>query len=88
MKITANDPNRISWLSVAEDSHFPIQNIPFGVFITKDDIKAVEQIELKRIINQKEKNKEYLPIMEAMYKSIGKLNDMVNSMEQNILNFV
>ena len=57
-------------------------------FITKDDIKAVEQIELKRIINQREKNKEYLPIMEAMYKSIGKLNDMVNSMEQNILNFV
>jgi fumarylacetoacetase len=41
MKITANDPNRISWLSVAEDSHFPIQNIPFGVFITKDDIITI-----------------------------------------------
>jgi len=41
MKITANDPNRISWLTVAKDSHFPIQNLPFGVFITKDDIITI-----------------------------------------------
>jgi fumarylacetoacetase len=32
MKITANDPVRISWLTVKEYSHFPIQNLPFGIF--------------------------------------------------------
>jgi len=32
MLISANDPKRKSWLTVAQDSDFPIQNIPFGVF--------------------------------------------------------
>ena len=41
MKITANNPNRKSWLSVSENSDFPIQNIPFGVFLTKDDIITI-----------------------------------------------
>ncbi len=41
MKITANDPNRKSWLEVKENSDFPIQNIPFGVFITKEDIITI-----------------------------------------------
>lgn len=41
IKITANDPNRKSWLEVAEDSDFPIQNIPFGVFITSEDIVTI-----------------------------------------------
>ncbi|MCG1036886.1 fumarylacetoacetase [Polaribacter sargassicola] len=41
MIITANNPNRKSWLKVAEDSDFPIQNIPFGVFITRDDIITI-----------------------------------------------
>jgi fumarylacetoacetase len=41
MKITANDPTRKSWLKVEEDSDFPIQNIPFGVFLTKDDITTI-----------------------------------------------
>ena len=41
MKITANDPNRKSWLTVDKDSDFPIQNIPFGVFLTKDDIITI-----------------------------------------------
>ncbi len=41
MKITANNPNRKSWLHVDKDSDFPIQNIPFGVFITKDDIITI-----------------------------------------------
>lgn len=36
-----NDPNRKSWLDVAADSDFPIQNIPFGVFLTKDDIVTI-----------------------------------------------
>ena len=38
MTITANDPNRRSWISVPQNSDFPIQNIPFGVFIPGDDI--------------------------------------------------
>ncbi len=41
MKITANNPNRKSWLKVEKGSDFPIQNIPFGVFITKDDIITI-----------------------------------------------
>jgi len=41
MKITANNPNRKSWLDVSKNSDFPIQNIPFGVFITKDDIITI-----------------------------------------------
>ncbi len=39
--ITANDPKRESWLAVQPQSDFPIQNIPFGVFITKDDIVTI-----------------------------------------------
>ncbi|MGS4347151.1 fumarylacetoacetase [Myroides odoratus] len=41
MMITANDPQRESWLAVQPQSDFPIQNIPFGVFITKDDIVTI-----------------------------------------------
>jgi len=41
MPITANYPNRKSWLDVPQDSDFPIQNIPFGVFITKDDVVTI-----------------------------------------------
>jgi len=41
MKITANNPNRKSWLKVDKGSDFPIQNIPFGVFLTKDDITTI-----------------------------------------------
>ncbi|HZW78565.1 MAG TPA: fumarylacetoacetase [Flavobacteriaceae bacterium] len=41
MKITANDPERKSWLPVAADSDFPIQNLPFGVFLTADDVVTI-----------------------------------------------
>lgn len=41
MQIAANNPNRKSWLNIAENCDFPIQNIPFGVFITKDDIITI-----------------------------------------------
>jgi fumarylacetoacetase len=41
MPITANNPNRKSWLETPTDSDFPIQNIPFGVFITKDDVVTI-----------------------------------------------
>ena len=41
MKITANDPKRKSWLKVDKNSDFPIQNIPFGVFLTVDDITTI-----------------------------------------------
>lgn len=33
----ANDPNRKSWIAVPKNSDFPIQNIPFGVFITRNN---------------------------------------------------
>ena len=32
MPITANDPKRKTWLDIPEETDFPIQNIPFGVF--------------------------------------------------------
>ena len=38
MPITANNINRKSWLEVAIDSDFPIQNIPFGIFLTKENV--------------------------------------------------
>lgn len=41
MPITANYPNRKSWLFVPENSDFPIQNIPFGVFLTKEDVITI-----------------------------------------------
>ena len=37
----ANDPNRVSWLTVGSDSDFPIQNIPFGVFLTREDVITI-----------------------------------------------
>ena len=41
MPITANYTNRKSWLEVADNSDFPIQNIPFGVFLTKENVVTV-----------------------------------------------
>lgn len=41
MKITANDSNKKSWITVLNNSDFPIQNIPFGVFIIKEDIITI-----------------------------------------------
>ena len=37
----ANNPDRTSWLHVDKNSDFPIQNIPFGVFLTGDDIITI-----------------------------------------------
>jgi len=41
MPLKANDPALTSWLSVPENSDFPIQNIPFGVFLTRDDVITI-----------------------------------------------
>ena len=41
MLITANDPSRKSWIAVDNNSDFPIQNIPFGVFMTKDEVVTI-----------------------------------------------
>ena len=41
MPNTANDSNRKSWIIVPENSDFPIQNIPFGVFLTKEDVITI-----------------------------------------------
>ncbi|AWG26482.1 fumarylacetoacetase [Flavobacterium kingsejongi] len=41
MPITANNPDRKSWLQVPENSDFPIQNIPFGVFLTKEHVVTI-----------------------------------------------
>ncbi len=36
MQISPNDPSLASFVPVAADSHFPIQNLPFGIFSTAD----------------------------------------------------
>lgn len=41
MPLSANNTDRHSWLKVPENSDFPIQNIPFGVFLTRDDIITI-----------------------------------------------
>ncbi|MEE9363373.1 MAG: fumarylacetoacetase [Cellulophaga sp.] len=41
MPIKTNDPNKKTWLEVPVNSDFPIQNIPFGVFLTRDDIITI-----------------------------------------------
>ena len=41
MPLDANNPDKKTWLSVPENSDFPIQNIPFGVFLTRDDIITI-----------------------------------------------
>ncbi|MDH3795449.1 MAG: fumarylacetoacetase [Flavobacteriaceae bacterium] len=41
MSIKANNPERKSWLEISADSDFPIQNIPFGVFLTRDDVITI-----------------------------------------------
>lgn len=41
MKISANDPSRKTWLPTPPDTDFPIQNIPFGVFLTSDDVITI-----------------------------------------------
>ena len=37
----ANNPDRATWLHVDLHSDFPIQNIPFGVFLTSDDVITI-----------------------------------------------
>ena len=41
MSITANNIDRKSWLEMPVDTDFPIQNIPFGVFLTKENVVTV-----------------------------------------------
>ena len=41
MPLATNNPKRKSWLTVPKDSDFPIQNIPFGVFLTKEDVITI-----------------------------------------------
>ena len=41
MSILANDPTIKTWVNTPENNDFPIQNIPFGVFLTRDDIITI-----------------------------------------------
>ena len=41
MPINANDPIKKTWIKILENTDFPIQNIPFGVFLTRDDIITI-----------------------------------------------
>ena len=39
--IKANDPSLKSWLVISRESDFPIQNLPFGIYSTKNKTKRV-----------------------------------------------
>ena len=39
--IKANNPDLKSWVQVANDSDFPIQNLPFGIFNKHENYTAV-----------------------------------------------
>jgi fumarylacetoacetase len=39
--IKANDPSLKSWLEISKESDFPIQNLPFGIYSTKNKTKRV-----------------------------------------------
>lgn len=41
MPITANNPKRKTWIETTPNTDFPVQNIPFGVFLTRDDIITI-----------------------------------------------
>lgn len=41
MPLKTNNPAKNTWLPVPPNSDFPIQNIPFGVFLTRDDIITI-----------------------------------------------
>jgi fumarylacetoacetase len=44
MEYKANDPLLKSWIAVAENSDFPIQNIPFGIIAYQDNIVPATRI--------------------------------------------
>jgi len=39
--IPANDPNLTSWVDIPQGHHFPIQNLPFGIFSVNGDTPRV-----------------------------------------------
>ncbi len=41
MPYHTNDPVRTSWISYSKSTHFPIQNIPFGVFLTRENMITI-----------------------------------------------
>lgn len=41
MPLAANDPTKKTWLKTPKNTDFPIQNIPFGVFLTRDDVITI-----------------------------------------------
>lgn len=52
--IKANDPNLKSWVDVPENSDFPIQNLPFGIFSTDGDSPRVGVAIGDKILDLKE----------------------------------
>ena len=57
MNIKANNPNLKSWIEVPENSDFPIQNLPFGIFKPTNNSPRVgvaignEIVDLKELFN-------------------------------------
>lgn len=77
MNIAANNPALKSWISVPENSDFPIQNIPFGVFKTAEKEASIGTIIGETIIDLKALN------------SLGYFNDLgfnTDCLKANLLN--
>ncbi|MBL4625494.1 MAG: fumarylacetoacetase, partial [Flavobacteriales bacterium] len=41
LNIEANNPSLKSWVEVPENSDFPIQNLPFGIFSVREEYPRV-----------------------------------------------
>jgi len=41
MPLSANNPSIKTWLNISKNTDFPIQNIPFGVFLTREDVITI-----------------------------------------------
>ncbi len=75
--IKANDPKLRSWLPVAPDSDFPIQNLPFGIFKTHSSSARAASIIGDRLID--------LSALHSMGLLAG-LNIPRKALEQSTLN--
>ena len=63
--LSANNINRKSWIKYDSNSDFPIQNIPFGVFKTKNSEFHVATIIGETIISLKNLEKEGIEFIKS-----------------------
>ena len=73
--------SRTGYKEGTKEYNHTLQHINKQKTLHKDEIRQIEMMETRRANLQKEKNEEYLPIMEAMYKAIKYLHNKINIVE-------